>query len=253
MDRARRFGLAARRWSRPASSRENAGSPRFRGMQGRRAVVFDLDGTIVDSRAAIITCLAVVFADLGLPADGLDAKRLIGPPLRSALPRLLSDLGLRVDADDVLRRFRVEYAANAANLTTVFDGITGVLGDLDKEFVLAIATSKPDRLTGPLLASLGLDAYFTVVSSPAMESNETKRETLARCVSTLADKRCPALAMIGDHHLDIDAARVGKLASIGVTWGMSSREEMQMAEPTVLVDEPAEILRAVRHLAMTSS
>jgi phosphoglycolate phosphatase len=214
----------------------------------RYAVVFDVDGTLVDSRAAIPACLTQTFADLGLPVIEFDPQRVIGPPLRSVLPGLLDELRVHADVDEVLSHFRQRYIRDAAKLTTVFEGIREALDEISRDFALAVATSKPDILTVPLLDEIDLAKYFEVVAAPTAQANESKRVTLARCAQQLGALQIQPLVMVGDHHFDIEAAIAGHLSSIGVTWGMSTRADLQAAGPTRIVDHPLELAGAVAAL-----
>ena len=214
----------------------------------RRAVVFDLDGTLIDSRRAVPACLSLALADLGHPIDGFDPRRVIGPPLRAAMPALLQELGVTADIDDVLLRFRDHYTRSAAALTAVYDGVPEALDDIGHDFVLAIATSKPDILTVPLLEQLGLSQRFLVVAAPSATATEDKRATLSRCARLLGDRKVQPVMVVGDHRLDIEAAIAEGLPSIGVTWGMSTRRELDEAGPTSIVDHPAELAKVVSNL-----
>jgi phosphoglycolate phosphatase len=216
--------------------------------KARRAVVFDLDGTLIDSRRAVPACLSLALADLGHEIDGFDPRRVIGPPLRAALPALLQELGVTADIDDVLLRFRDHYTRSAAALTAVYDGVPEALDNIGQDFMLAIATSKPDLLTVPLLEQLGLSQRFLVVAAPSATATEDKRATLSRCARLLGDRQVQPVMVVGDHRLDIEAAIAEGLPSIGVTWGMSTRSQLDEAGPASIVDHPAELAKVVSSL-----
>jgi phosphoglycolate phosphatase len=203
------------------------------------AVVFDLDGVIIDSREAVRVAAGDALAAHGLkPRPPHELDRLIGPPTAVGFADLA---GATRDSELVgalVDTYHERYDAVYIDLTTLVDGIAGVLRALPVP--LAIATSKPVAFVAPLLSHLGIASVFESVSAPGMTSlEEPKRETVARA---LADLACERGVIVGDRAFDIDAAHANRIRGIGVTWGIGDRAELEGAGADAIVEDPSELV-----------
>jgi phosphoglycolate phosphatase len=206
-----------------------------------KSVIFDFDGVLVDSYAAVTGSINAALVEHGLPArPPADLRRFIGPPTFSAFSELT---GQRPESDAVaaiVATYRERYAEVYLTQTRVFDGIVPMLDALAARMALAIATSKSVVFAEPLLDALGLRRFFvTVAAAAADDTADDKTAIVGRAVGLLDGR--PA-AMVGDRSFDIDAARAHGLLSIGVTWGIGSAEELRAAGADRLVAEPVELL-----------
>ena len=209
------------------------------------AVIFDLDGVLVDSRVAISGAMNHALAANGFaqrPAQEL--YRYIGPPLALAFAELTAQPIGSDAVEACLAAYRERYAVSSLTETVVFDGIPAALADLGHRHRLAVATSKVKVLAEPLLAALGLRDRFEVVAGPELGAHaEDKATTIA---SALAALGAEGAVMIGDTSFDVAGAHANRLTAIGVTWGIGTRTELAAAES--LVDAPADLPVAVAEL-----
>jgi phosphoglycolate phosphatase len=209
-------------------------------------VLFDLDGVLADSRAAITGCLNEALAAHGLPRrDPADLYRYIGPPLPLAFAELA---GATPDSELVARciaSYRKRYATASLTETEVTPGIAGALAALaDAGRRLGVATSKPRPFAEPLLDALGLRGFFAVVAGPRLDvPPENKTATVGRALRALAADG--GGAMVGDRSFDMLAAREHGLRAVGVEWGIGSREELVAAGADVIVATPGELSDAI--------
>jgi len=218
----------------------------------RAAVLFDLDGVLVDSRAAIGGCLSQALAENGLPPRDADSLyRFIGPPLALAFAELTEqDPGSELVAS-CIRSYRARYARASLSQTTVVAGIQPVLVQLARRYLLAVATSKPVTFADPILAAVGLRHFFSVVCGPDLSS---LREDKARTVSlALAGLDGGLAVMVGDRSFDVTAAHANGIAAIGVSWGIGSFEELLSARADLIIDHPDQLPAAVEGLLAESS
>jgi phosphoglycolate phosphatase len=206
-----------------------------------KSVIFDFDGVLVDSYAAVTGSINAALVEHGLPArPPADLRRFIGPPTFSAFSELT---GQRPESDAVaaiVATYRERYAEVYLTQTRVFDGIVPMLDALAARMALAIATSKSVVFAEPLLDALGLRRFFVTVAAAAADDTADDKTAIVGRALGLLDGR-PA-AMVGDRSFDIDAARAHGLLSIGVTWGIGSAEELRAAGADRLVAEPVELL-----------
>lgn len=212
-----------------------------------RAILFDLDGVLVDSRGPITSCINHALACEGLesaPPDEL--QRFIGPPLHDTFVTLLAERGVSVDrAEACVEHYRERYRVIAPLETPAFEGIEGCLEALAERHPCAVATSKPEAFARPILERLGLARHFAaIVGPPLVRSHaETKTGTVGRAIRTVGDLPPASIAMIGDTHFDMAAGRAHGLHTIGVSWGIGSEQELTDAGAHELVDTP-DALRA---------
>jgi phosphoglycolate phosphatase len=210
-----------------------------------QVVCLDLDGCLVDSRAAITTCLNVGLEAVGVPPrPPIELHPLIGPPLLESYQTLLAEAGHDpVDADRCIAAYRAAYREVSLTHTTIVPGIPEMLAALGGDRTLAVVTSKPTAFATPIVEALGLAPAFAAVHGPALdELREPKAVTLARALAEIAS-RVPTsrTAMVGDRHHDVDAGRACGTRTVGVTWGIGDAVELAAAD--VVVAEPAELVR----------
>lgn len=218
-----------------------------------RAVVFDLDGTLVDTPRAIVSTFSAAFAELGAPAQEAAAIRAtIGMPLEKAFGSLLGiapdDPLVILGIEHYQRFFKELILPSAPDL--LIDGVAeGLAGLADAEVALAVATSKYHRSADTLLDAAGLLDLFAVVVGADDVSNPKPHPESGE--KALAELGLPASAavMVGDTTHDLLMARAAGMRSIGVTYGVHDRTELAAAEPTWLVDTFPQVLDCVRETA----
>jgi phosphoglycolate phosphatase len=208
-------------------------------------VIFDLDGVLVDSRAAISGAMNHALAVNGFPPRPAgELYRFIGPPLALGFAELTAE---PVDSDAVVAcvaSYRERYAVSSLTETVVFAGIPEALGDLSRDHRLAVATSKAQPLAEPLLAALGLRERFEVVVGTDMTARvEDKAATIGRALAALQAK---GAVMVGDRSFDVAGAHANGLRAIGVTWGIGSADELAAAD--AIAHEPSDLPATVTAL-----
>jgi phosphoglycolate phosphatase len=207
-------------------------------------VLFDLDGVLADSRAAIAGCVNHALAAGGHAVrPEAELHRYIGPPLPLAFAELI---GAPVDSEAVaacIASYRERYATASLTDTVVTPGIGAALARLAATRRLGVATSKPRAFAEPLLEALGLRDYFAAVVGPDLGTGvEHKTATVGAALRALG---ASGGAMVGDTAFDMVAAHAHGLRAVGVTWGIGTAEELRAAGAEALVDEPAELCGAL--------
>jgi phosphoglycolate phosphatase len=209
------------------------------------AVLFDLDGVLVDSRAAISGAMNHALLANGFPPrPAAELHRFIGPPLALGFAELT---GHPVQSDAVVgcvAAYRERYAVTSLTETEVVAGIPEALDALRRGgHRLAVATSKALALAEPLLAALGVREHFTVIAGPELGSAlEDKTATVGAALHAL---RARGGAMVGDTAFDMVAARAHGLRAVGVTWGIGTGRQLRDAGADVLVAAPADLVAAL--------
>lgn len=205
-----------------------------------KTIIFDLDGTLIDSSKSILAGFAGAFAAEGLsPAVAL-APEIIGPPLKETLAMLAGSRDV-VLVDRLAGHFKAHYDNVGYRETTVFAGIPEMLAGLAEMGVpLHIATNKRLIPTRRILDHLGWTAYFRTVRaldawSPAAAN---KAEMIARQLREEA--LTPASTLyVGDREEDFFAARANHLPFALAAWGYGGAPEIAECTP---LKRPAELL-----------
>lgn len=202
------------------------------------AVLFDLDGVLVDSRVAFARSVNTALAAQGLPPRlEHELHQYLGPPLHRTFRALVGEESLVQPCVDA---YRARYRELAASETTVFPGIREILDELSGRLPLLIATSKPRALAEPLLQALDLRRFFVAVIGPELDiENEQKATTIGRAMRELAPDARPV--MVGDRKHDVAAAHAHDMPAIGVLWGIGSEKELLTAGADALAHTTAEL------------
>lgn len=209
-----------------------------------RLVLFDLDGTLVDSAPGIFSSVRYAARALGLPAPTDDQLRaMVGPPLQDGFA-----LALAVPVADVPRAvtaYREHYASGALLDVTVHDGIPDLLAALGREgAVLAVATSKPEPFAVRVLEHTGVLPAFASVHGATMDGVvRHKDQVVAAALAAHPDGRDPVL--VGDRSHDVLGAAAHGLPCIGAGWGPAEDGELAAAGAAVIAATPADVLRAL--------
>jgi phosphoglycolate phosphatase len=187
-----------------------------------RALLCDLDGTLVDSRFDLASALNLLFAELGLTPLPLDVVvRHVGRGARSLIQRCLLEVGSDMDPQDArLRRFLHHYESVLLDRTRPFPGVVEGLEELCAAGVaLAVVTNKPLGPARRVLDGLDLTQYFgSVYGGDSLRTKKPEPEMLLAAASELGVEpgRC---LMLGDSDVDIAAAAAAGMAGIWCSWG----------------------------------
>ncbi|GBE64838.1 hypothetical protein MFM001_13000 [Mycobacterium sp. MFM001] len=180
-------------------------------------VIFDLDGTLTDSAAGIVSSFRHALRHVGAAVpDGDLAGRIVGPPMHHTL----AGMGLGEHTDAAIAAYRADYTARGWAMNSVFDGMVPLLADLRAAGVrLAVATSKAEPTARRILAHFGLDGHFEVVAGASVDgSRSSKADVLAHALAQLAPLPERVL-MVGDRVHDVDGAAAHGIDAVVVGWG----------------------------------
>ena len=215
-------------------------------MSGSRAVLLDLDGTLIDSRPGIAaSCLATLRALGHAPDEAFDIAPFIGPPLEEVLRVLL-----RTYDDDRLEvavvAYRQHYGDSGYLGSELYPGIGEALEDMRQAGLrIYMATSKREIFARRIAEHLNLAGYFDgIYGSVHGGALDHKPELLAHILSERNLMASDAL-MVGDRRHDIVGAHAVKMRGLGVLWGYGSRDELETVGADHLVERTADLAHTV--------
>ena len=199
-------------------------------------IIFDWDGTIIDSQAHIISCMRKGIADENLPVPSdQDITHIIGLSLSRAIETLLPeiDAGLVQKISD---NYRTHFFADASGESPLFDGAADIIRVLHAHgYYLAVATGKGRRGLDEALLTTGLGPYFHITRCADETRSKPDPQMLSEILTDL-DLTASDAVMVGDTSYDMDMAKNIKMDSIAVTYGMHDKSLLENSMPTYFID-----------------
>jgi len=210
-----------------------------------KAIIFDLDGTLLDTLTDIAGAMNSVLAGRGLPVHPLDAYRFfVGNGMaelaRRALPEQNRD---EETVQTVLSAMRVEYARCWLDNSRPYPGVLALLMNLRaRGLKLGILSNKPDEFTRLMVERLLPAACFAaVVGATCPELVKPDPRQALKMAASFGVSPGETL-FVGDSAVDVQTALRAGMDPLGVTWGFRPRAELLAAGARALIDRPAELL-----------
>ena len=212
-------------------------------------IVFDFDGTLIDSKPTVLRCIRHAMQKMGQPLpEDEDLSLCVGPPLRENFARLLATQETSA-IEEALAHYRKLYDQGRAMFDCgLYPKVPELLDALSQSgYALYIATAKPFDFTHQLVEHFKIKPYFRGIYGPnldgTLDSKEKLVAELVRQEGVLPEKTI----MIGDRKHDIDSARSNSIYPAGVTYGYGSSEELLAAGALHLFDSPGRIGEFFKH------
>ena len=196
-----------------------------------KLIVFDWDGTLMDSEVKIVDCIQAAFADLGEPPPNREASRnIIGLGLSEAMAELwprANDTQMR----QVVDRYRHHFLDTNETPSALFPGACELVDWLTGQgYLLAVATGKSRRGLNSALEGTGLGARFNATRCADETFSKPHPEMLLQIMDELGVQRTDTL-MVGDTEYDLQMARNAGAGALAVCHGVHERERLLEQEP----------------------
>ena len=211
------------------------------------AVLFDLDGTLVDSVPDLALAVDRMLAELGrAPAGEAKVREWVGNGSANLVKRALTG---RMDGDvepglleSALTSFFAHYESVLCFNSRLYDGVEAALADLNaRDLALAVVTNKPERFTLQLLETLGLAGRFAVVvGGDTLSEKKPHPAPLLYAAARLGVTPEYSL-MVGDSRNDVEAARRAGMRVVCVPYGYNHGEPIALAAPDAVVENLSEL------------
>jgi phosphoglycolate phosphatase len=211
------------------------------GAMAPTTVLFDLDGTLIDSSPGIRRCVDASLAHHELPAiTDEQFAQFIGPPLTAGFGLVGAEPSL---IDSLITVYREHYGDGGMYEYTIYDGVPELLDRLRSAgFRLGVATSKVSRFARPVVDHAGMTSQFEVVVGAERDgAGAAKSVVMADALRQLRIDDPSSVVMIGDREHDGHGAAAIGTAFVGVTWGFGTQEELRNAGAEHLATHPSEI------------
>lgn len=219
-------------------------------MTQQKCVLFDLDGTLVDSLVDLADSMNRVLTRQGLPVHPVQAYRyFVGDGIIRLVQRALPTEARQEDlVQECARKMRQEYALHWADTTRPYPGIAGLLDALTtRQIPMAILSNKPDELTQEVVRKILPDWRFAAVAG-ARETFPRKPDPAgALRITTLLQRKPSDFLYLGDTNTDMQTARAAGMFAIGALWGFRTAEELKKSGAQALLSAPLELCPFLDH------
>ena len=209
-------------------------------------LIFDLDGTLIDSKLDLAHSVNAMRVHMGLPALANELiSTYVGAGAQVLMQRALGADASDEDIEKALDYFLIYYDEHKLDNTRAYPGIPEALAELQRGGVrMAVLTNKPVRISGRILEGLGLARYFARVYGG--NSFEQKKPHPMGVEKLLAESGVPKeqTLMVGDSSVDIRTARNAGIRVCGVTYGFQP-ETLSEDPPDILLDRPEQLAELV--------
>ena len=193
----------------------------------RKAILFDLDGTLTDSGEGIMKCAQLGLAHFGIHVgDYRQLRDFVGPPL----DLMFRKHGVPADkTDEAIAVYRSRYLTVGKFENFPYPGIPEMLERLKAlGYQLYVATSKPEEPSKEIITHFGLDPYFDRVCGATFDGSRSSKADVIAYLLELCG-RAEEIIMVGDTAFDVTGAKAHDIPCIGVAWGYGSIADMQEA------------------------
>lgn len=206
-------------------------------------VIFDLDGTLLNTIDDICDSINLALVDNNLPPVTVDeCKYMVGKGVKVLVEKAIK--GCNEAFDGVMNKYMYYYELMQKNKTKPYDGIKDLLASIKaKKIKVAILSNKPHEDTLRVVDYyFGLERFDLVLGKKANNRPKPEIDGCIEIIDTLdIDKE--KVLYVGDTAVDIETATKAQFTSIGVTWGFRLREELK--EANYIIDEPKEIIKII--------
>ena len=208
------------------------------------AILFDLDGTLLDTLDDLADAVNVTLAHFGCPPRtreqvrqfvGNGAERL----MRLALPGKAGD----PTGAEALAYFKAYYAANAQHKTCPYEGIPEALAEIGQVFPVAIVSNKPDRAVKTLCGRYFGDVYARGESSDC--PRKPAPDMVYKAMAAIGAERC---IYVGDSEVDVQTAKNAGVPCLSVLWGFRDRQTLEKAGADHFCQTPADLLKTLKEM-----
>ena len=221
--------------------------------ENKKLLIFDLDGTLINS--ALDLAIAVNYMLETLERETFSEEIIHGWVGNGALTlvkralsgnRTVNDSLDEVYVEKVLKVFLDYYAKNLCNATVPYPHVNSTLNKLkDTGYTLAIVTNKPFKFVAPILKGLGMDGLFELILGGDSLSEKKPHPMPLLHVCERLKISVEESVMIGDSKNDILAANACDMHSVGVTYGYNYGEDIGIHQPSMIIDDFSELLKAL--------
>ena len=216
-------------------------------MKKYQAVIFDLDGTLLDTITDICASLNEALSQNGYNTYTEDeCKLLVGSGVKKLVDRAMPNEPDEAKKEQVLNEYRAFYSRDLMKKTRPFANMSRILQELnDNDIKIAVVSNKPDNDTKRLILHYFPDVDFTFVSGSRKDMPHKPDPSIVTFALNSIGVSNKDAIFVGDSDVDILTGKNANMATIGATWGYRSEEELKNAGADFLAQKPYDLLKVL--------
>ncbi|MFV7789232.1 HAD family hydrolase [Aliarcobacter lanthieri] len=213
----------------------------------KNTVIFDLDGTLLDSIEDIAVSMNKVLESLNLPIHDIkDYKYFVGSGVDVLVENALGKFSKEIK-DEAIKRFKIEYDGKLHSKTIPYEGIYELLDELKKlNYNLAVLSNKPHEFTVSYVNHFFKDYGFKEVHGQKDNVPKKPNPQAAIEIAKSLNAPCKKVFFVGDTKVDMQTAKSAKMLAIGVLWGFRDEQELREFGADFIVKTPLEIVNIIK-------
>jgi phosphoglycolate phosphatase len=215
-------------------------------MPGFKGVIFDLDGTLVNSLEDIADSMNTVLQKFNFPVHDVQTyKQFVGHGIRNLIIKALPEAERNEASIEKCQNLMLDtYRTNCLNKTRPYDGITELLDTLtSRNLKLAVFSNKTDEFTKKVVQALLPKWRFEAVIGLSNEAHKKPNPSIALQISRMFDLNPDEIIYAGDSAVDMQTANNAGMYAVGVLWGFREKEELLSSGARYLLDHPLDLLK----------
>ncbi|MBQ7817470.1 MAG: HAD-IA family hydrolase [Oscillospiraceae bacterium] len=210
----------------------------------RIGILFDLDGTLLNTLDDLTDAVNYAMAQFGCPArTPRDVRSFLGNGAKQLIALSLPEY-MQPQVDAVLDVYRNYYNAHCQIKTGPYAGIPEALKKLGEKYPLAVVSNKPDSATKPLIAQ-----YFPGIYALGERADCPRKPAPDMLKRAMADIGVEACVYVGDSEVDVLTARNTGVPCVAVSWGFRDRDVLEESHPAFICDDPANLVEMIEKAA----
>lgn len=213
-----------------------------------KCVLFDLDGTLVDTSIDLGRATSYVLEQYDVIPKWTDAdyRRFVGNGAKKLLDRAFEHKLNDKELDHALELFKFKYNEILIDNAYIYDGVKSSLDVLKAQGIkLAVVTNKPHQSAVLMVESLFGKDYFDVIIGAREDKPKKPDPYSANLALEMLDSKAVDAIYFGDSDVDVYTAKNAGLKAVACSWGFRSYESLLAASPSVIIDNPFEIPKAI--------
>lgn len=209
-----------------------------------KAIIFDLDGTLLDTLADLADAMNWALDQLGEETNSFDAcRKMIGNGIVMFAKRALKPEKQHL-CPQLMELMKARYTTHCRVKSTVYPGLNAVLAKLRQMPIrLAVATNKQHNDAVKVVEHFFGKGVFELISGVRQNGPVKPDPAFAKEIMAEMKLTSDVFLLIGDSDVDIETAKSAKITSVGVTWGFRSRKDLTEAGADIIIDKPRQILK----------
>lgn len=204
-------------------------------------ILFDFDGTLVDSSEGIFKSLTYAFEEMGHGTPSLELlRKFIGPPLHYSFTNFC---GFSTEhAFEMTDKYRERYKVKGYLENRVYDGIPEMLEKLKNEgYILGTASSKPIKFIDDICTQRDIKKYFSFIGGTQFDNIKESKTVVIESAMTALGANTDNTLMVGDRLFDIQGAHEAGIPCCAVLFGFGDRPEFEEYKAEYIIEKPSDI------------